>query len=268
MIKIALGTIACPMFTASQAAEAVLRNSYDGIELYALYGRPLTPDRLEDNLEEIRRELAGVDIASINSWAKLSNSDPDERRVTEVKINRTFELASELCSPLVKAFPGDIPLGMNRDEVIVYMTEMLQRLVPRAKQLGVTLVVETHDGFCLGSELKTLLSGVDDPNIAAIWDVYHPYRLGESVVETDQYIGDRVRHVHVTDAIRHGNGWKFVAMGEGELPVQGLIDCLRARNYDGYIAVDYQKMWHAYLDEPEVALPQQIEVLRHYIESP
>jgi sugar phosphate isomerase/epimerase len=113
--------------------------------------------------------------------------------------------------------------------------------------------------------LSELLKRVEHPAFAALWDVHHPYRMGEAVEETDRLVGHRVRHVHVKDAVRAGDGWQFLPLGEGELPVQAAIERLAARGFDGAIAVDWEKMWHPEIAGPEVALPQYASKLRAYI---
>lgn len=263
-IRIAFSTISCPDYTVGQMADAVGRYGYDGIELYALEGARLTPDVLAARWDEVKRGLAGIPIASINSWGRLSSPDPAERRGQEIQIARTFELAADLGCPLVKTFGGDLPAGRERDVVLDYMAESLWRLAPRAQDLGVTLVVETHDGFCLGADLAALLARVEHPHVAALWDVHHPYRMGETPETTDRLIGHRVAHAHVKDAVRTASGWRFVPLGEGELPIRAMLSRLMARDFNGYVAVDWEKMWHPELAGPDEALPQHSAVLRAY----
>ncbi len=266
-IPIAFSTISCPDYTFSEMAEAAQRYGYDGIELYALEGGRLTPEILADRLKEARRALLDVPIVSINSWGKLSSPDSEERQRQEAQIRRTFELAAELNCPLVKTFGGELPTDRKREEVFEYMAESLWRLSEPASELGVTLAMETHDGFCLGSDLANLLARVEHPHFAALWDVHHPYRMGEAPEETDRLIGNRVAHAHIKDAIRVDGAWKFVPLGEGELPVKAMVSHLLARNFAGYVSVDWEKMWHPEIEGPEKALPQHITVLREYMEA-
>ena len=266
-MHIAFSTISCPEYTFDQMADAAHRYGYDGVELYALEGARLTPEILAERLAEARQALAGIPIVSINSWGKLSSPIAEERQAQEVQINRTFELANEMNCPLVKTFGGQIPDDREREEVFEYMSESLWRLAARASELGVTLIVETHDGFCLGADLANLLERVQHPNIAALWDVHHPYRMGETPEETDRLIGSRVVHAHVKDAVRVNESWRFVPLGEGELPVQAMLSHLKARNFTGYVALDWEKMWHPEIAGPERALPHHAAVLRDYIET-
>lgn len=265
MLKIAFSTISCPTYTLRQMAEAVRLYDYDGIELYAFAGQPLHPAKLAQKLPEFQQELKGIPIVMINSWGTLSNSDASERLAQEKQIRRTFELAAALNCPCVKTFGGAMPGNRAKEEVFAYMTESLLRLAPRARELGITLAIETHDGFCLGADLARLLARVDDPSIAALWDVHHPYRMGEDVAETDRAIGTRVVHAHVKDALRAGDGWRYVLLGKGQLPIPALLRCLQARHFDGYVSVDWEKIWHPEIEEPEIALPWYSKALRKEI---
>lgn len=266
-MKIAFSTISCPDYTVAQIAEAVRAYGYDGVELYALEGQRLLPEMLAARLDEFRTALRGVPIFSINSWAQLSSPDPLVRAAQAQQIERSFELAAELESPLVKTFGGALPADHAPQQVFDYMAETLHVLSERGAALGVTLVLETHDGFCLGESVGELLRRVEHPHFAALWDVHHPYRMGEAVHDTDRFIGHRVRHVHVKDAVRAGDGWEFVLLGEGELPVETVIQALGRRGYSGVIAVDWEKMWHPEIAPPEVALPQYAATLRAMIDK-
>lgn len=263
-VPISFSTISCPHYTLAQIARARDDYGYDGVELYALEGHRLTMDLLAERMAAIRRELARTPISCINSWAVLSSPDPAERRQQEDRIGAALRIAAELGAPVVKAFGGEFPAGRTELEVFDYVAESIHRVLPRARDMGVRVVVETHDGFSLGASVRELLSRIDDPFFGALWDVHHPYRMGEPVQGTAAAIGDRVLHAHVKDAVRDGEGWRFVLLGEGELPVRPMIDALAERDFSGYISVDWELMWHPEIAPPEVALPQYAESLRRW----
>lgn len=269
MIRIAFSTISCPDYTVDQIAAAARRYGYDGVELYALAGQRLTPDVLGVHLATFRRVFKpdDVPIVCLNSWGHLACADAAEQVAQEAQIAHAFELANALCCPLVKTFGGEIPADEPVERVYDDMAASIMRLCERAAPLGVRLVLETHDGFSRGAAVAELLRRVGHPAFAALWDVHHPYRMGETIDETAALIGTRVAHVHVKDAVRQGDGWRFVLLGEGELPVEDLIDRLTECDFEGYVSVDWEKMWHPDLSGPEVALPHYATVLRRYIAS-
>lgn len=267
MMRIAFSTIACPTYTAEQVAVAAHEYGYDGVELYALAGERLTPDVLATQRDALRRAFSTGDlpIVCINSWAHLTAMAPDECAMQEAQIARAFELAAELRCPLVKVFGGEFPPGDPPARVYDQVAETVARLCDRAARLGVRLVLETHDRFSRGATVAEVLRRVDHGAFAALWDVFHTHRMGETIEETEALIGARVAHVHVKDAVRRDGDWRFVLLGNGEVPVGALIDRLAARGYAGYISVDWEKMWHPEIAGPEIALPQFAATLRRYI---
>jgi sugar phosphate isomerase/epimerase len=263
-VRIAFSTIACPSYGPEQMAEAARAYGYDGVELYAAWGRTLTPDLLAPEITRVRRALRGVAIVCLNSFATLGALDERERTASEASLDLAIELAAALECPLVKAFGGDVPDGVSRERVALAAAALLARADARAEPLGVACVVETHDGFCRGRDLAALLA-LAPAATGALWDVHHPVRMGETADETDDAIGARVAHVHVKDAIASGDRWRFTALGEGALPVPELLTKLARRSFDGVVSVDYEKLWYAELDEPERSLPQHAAVLRKEI---
>jgi sugar phosphate isomerase/epimerase len=266
-MRLAFSTISCPDYNPVEIAAAARAFGYDGVELYALAGRRLTPDVLGANLDALRAALTqdGIPVVCLNSWASLSSADPAAHAAQAELVVHAFDLARELACPLVKAFGGELPPGENPAHVYDYMAETIARLAEEGERRGVRLVVETHDGFSRGATLAELLRRVDHHAFAALWDIHHPYRLGEQVAETDALIGARVAHVHVKDSVRRDDGWRFTMLGEGELPVADAIVRLAGRGYDGYLSVDWEKMWHPEIPGPEVALPGYAAVLRRYL---
>lgn len=264
MMRIAFSTISCPDYSALQAADACRRYGYDGVELYALAGRRLTPDLLRAELPAIRQAFvpADVPIVCLNSWAHLAVADPDERTAQARQIGAALQLANDLGCPLVKTFGGELPTGSPAAEIYDVMAASIERLCEQGAELGVRLVLETHDGFSRGAAVAELLRRVGHSAFAALWDVHHPYRMGETVAATAACIGRRVAHVHVKDALRDGTGWRFVLLGDGVLPVGEVIAYLASRAYDGYLSLDWEKMWHPELPGPEIALPHHAAALR------
>jgi sugar phosphate isomerase/epimerase len=62
--------------------------------------------------------------------------------------------------------------------------------------------------------------------------------------------------VHVKDAA----GETLTHLGEGELRLEEAIDALAG--YDDWISVEWEKLWHPELDDPDVALPKAIAFVR------
>jgi sugar phosphate isomerase/epimerase len=78
-------------------------------------------------------------------------------------------------------------------------------------------------------------------------------------------IGQRVLLAQVKDARRapeRADGWQLTLLGQGEVPVREMLDLLDRGGYQGWISVEWEKRWHPEIEDPELALPQHIELLR------
>ena len=227
---------------------------YDGVELRLLDGEPIDPLALD---AEARRAVAqaltraGVPLVCLDTSIELAQ--PFDRALPAA-----VELASEWNAPAVRVFGG---AGGSLDEI----SRRLEPVLGRAEELGVTIALETHDAFSSAVLVAELLRRVPSPAFAAIWDVHHPYRLGESPDDVVRALGTRIHLVHVKDARRSGDDWELVPLGEGEVPVREGLAALAAAGYDGWLTVEWEKRWHPELAEPELALPREAETLRRWV---
>jgi len=166
-----------------------------------------------------------------------------------------LELAAEWRAPAVRVFGGE---SADLDDI----ARRLEPALDLARSLGVTVALETHDAFSSAVLVGRLLDRVDDPAFAAVWDLHHPYRVGESADAVLASLGSRIRLVHVKDARADG---LLVPLGDGDLPVREDLALLLESGYDGWLTVEWEKRWHPELAEPEIALPHELETLRDWL---
>jgi sugar phosphate isomerase/epimerase len=159
-----------------------------------------------------------------------------------------LELAAEWGAPAVRVFGGE--------------AESLDDELARAEQLGVTILLETHDDWSSARRVAGVLERFDSVWLAAVWDLHHPQRAGESPQDVLDALGDRIGLVHVKDARADGS---LVPLGAGEVPVRECVELLRAAGYDGWWTVEWEKRWHPELAEAEDALPHELAVLRRLL---
>jgi sugar phosphate isomerase/epimerase len=196
---------------------------------------------------------AAVPLVSLDTSIELAR--PFER-----ELPAAVELAAAWGAPIVRVFGGEV---RALDDV----ARRLEPALERAKELGVTVALETHDRFSSAELVAELLRRVRSPSFATVWDVQHPYRVGESPQDVVRALGARVGLVHVKDARRRGDGWELVALGDGEVPVRESLGVLRGAGYEGWLTVEWEKRWHPELAEPELALPRDGATLRRWLAS-
>jgi sugar phosphate isomerase/epimerase len=267
-MKLAFSTLGCPGWSLERVTATATELGYDGVELRLIDGEVIPPDLAAGERQRVKRQFAGagISIACLDTSARFTAPDPEARRRQEDDVRHYLRLANEWETGFIRIFGGNLAEGQSEAEGVAFLAESLERLAPDAERAGVVIALETHDAFSAGRLVADVLRRVPSPGVAALWDTHHPYRMGETVEQTWDYIGQRVVHTHVKDARRTPDGgWQLVLLGEGEVPVRSALATWMAHGYDGYVCVEWEKKWHPEIEEPEVAFPQHIDVLRRYL---
>ncbi|MGH2367540.1 MAG: sugar phosphate isomerase/epimerase family protein [Chloroflexota bacterium] len=243
---------------------------YEGVELRLLDGEVIPPYLPADRRRQVKQAFAtaGIAIACVDTSARFTAPDPAARRKQEQDARAYLQLANDWESPIIRVFGGNLAEGTSETQGVQYLAESLSRLAPDAERAGVTIALETHDAFSAGRLVAEVMGQVPSAHVAPLWDTHHPYRMGETVEQTWDYIGERMVHTHVKDARRKPDGgWQLVLLGHGEVPVKEALARWAQHGYDGFVCVEWEKKWHPEIEEPEVAFPQHIAVLREYLAS-
>ena len=267
--RIAFSTLAFPDATLAAAVFAGRRWGYSGVELRLIDGELIDPAMPAARRAQVRRTLAaaGLPVVAVDSSIRLTGEDPGP------DLRRFLQLASDWEAPLVRVFGGDLDPPPARQDRLQAAARVLEEAVPLAARLGVAIGVETHDAFSASSavaELLALLSadGVPSDLVGAVWDSHHPHRMGETPAEVYANLGPRVLLAQVKDARRIKDGdWRLVLLGAGEVPVREMLGLLAAGGYPHWISVEWEKRWHPEIEDPEVALPQYLDLLTAWLES-
>ena len=261
-------TLGTPDWSLERAAEQAVADGYAGLEVRILDGQVISPHLPAERRAAIRGLLKqhGLVIAGIGASTRFSSPDADDRAQHLADLRAYLALASDLEVPIVRTFGGGPSEGQTMQDVIDVVAGSLAEAAPDAERHGVTICLETHDAFCRGQEVAGVLRQVDSSHVKAVWDVHHPFRMGESVEDTWNFIGARLAHVHMKDAQRREDGsWELKLMGEGEVPCREIIHLLASKGYDGYLCAEWEKAWHPDIEEPDIALPQHARVLRQWM---
>ena len=266
MFKLAFSNLACPEWTIEQTAEAGERLGYDGIELRLLGGEVIDPvaDRLPLRAAVDACRGHGLHVCALGTSCHL-NLDSEEQKAQLGILQHWIDRAHTLDVPVLRVFGGSDGPDSSESEAVARVAEALASVAPEAEQACVTVCLETHDAFSSARMVAEVLDRVPSPAIAALWDSHHPYRVGERADEVGVLLDGRLGHVHIKDALRIENGnWRLTLLGEGEVPVEQQLTVLERIGYTGYVSVEWEKKWNPEIADPEIALPQHIELLRRW----
>lgn len=268
LYPLAWSTLGSPGWSFEQTVEQAAANGYQALEVRLLDGQIIPSNLSAERRRQMKAVLQqhNIRIIGLGLSTRFSSPDAAERQSNVDELRRYLELANDLEAPMVRTFGGNVIDGQTIDQTIDWVAQGLMAGVAAAEAQGVTIVLETHDAFCRGAEVARVLAQVDSSHVAAVWDIHHPYRMGESIEETWRLIGSRVKHVHIKDGIKRADGsWQLVLLGQGELPCQETIKLLYAKGYRGYLSAEWEKKWHPEIEEPEVAMPQHAQIMQQWV---
>ena len=270
-MKFAFSTVGCPDDQWSDVYSMAKDLGYDGIEVRGL-GREFSTFNMQPFSEgEVGltvKKLAELrlSIPCLSSGCVLKFADKREENLAQLK--DYIHLAQKLNCPYVRVMGdyGAAPDGDVDDEVVA---SQLRELIPLAEECGVTLLLETNGAYADTARLRDLLTDLASDNVAALWDMHHPYRfMHESPEQTLQNLGTYIKHVHIKDSVIQDGRLVYRLMGDGDLPIADMMMALRSINYEGYVSLEWVRYWNRDMYDAGVVFPQYIHYMEAFMDKP
>ena len=209
-----------------------------------------------------RLESSGLRVLAVASGVRACRPGADEEVIGELVDH--LRLAADLGARFVRVFPGlpvedapfdEIPPALeDRTAGEVTAARRLSEAVRRTAALDVCLALETHDSHPRGVDVARILDHVGEDartRTGVIWDLLHPWRVGEAPAETWQalgsVLGDGRGYVQIKDVASRTN-LTPVLQGEGAVPLADALAVLREGGYAGPLSLEWERTWY-----PDVA---------------
>lgn len=266
-MKIAFSTLGCPNSSWKDIYAMAKDIGFDGIEIrglggdiYAVKAHPFTEGKIDKTIETLRG--LRLNIPCFSSGCCLKYYDKKEENKEE--ITAYIKLASRMNTPFVRILAdlSVMPDGEVDDEKVL---EQLRELAPIAQEYGVTLLVETNGVYSDTARLRALLESCASDHVAALWDMHHPYRVaGEAPEVTVQNLGAFIHYTHIKDSVMVDGKMEYRMMGEGDLPIDQMIQALNSINYEGYVTLEWVKRWSDDLQDAGIVFPQFAHYMSRY----
>ena len=241
---------------------------FEGIELHNIHNRLFT-----------EKDGAFHDYAAAATLRRLYEKNlsipcidavcntADEQKADEAfqEIAKCAEIAKNLKIPNIRLKAAGDPANEQGFETTA---RLIERVLPVAKQNGVTLLLETSGVFGNTAALRDMLNRFADDNLAALWNLSAAYFSGKETPEQIiTNLGAYVRLVHFSDAEMTDEGISHCLAGEGELPIKDIMLALRSVNYDGFISLVWDPTWCPELDDSEIIFSQFINFIRQFSDT-
>jgi len=269
-MKISFTTLGCPNWTLRKIVENAFQMGFDGIEFRGVRDE-MDISRLPEftrDIEETKKLLSNYKIAvsGIAISARFAVINPEEKKKHFAETRQNLKIAAQLAAPIVRVFGGRIPKGYTVEEMVPVLVKNLREMADEAEEYGVKLALETHDDWIDSAVVSHVMKEVNHPYVGILWDMYHPFRFNhEDPEETYTNLSPYIVGVHVKDSILDENGQtKLVLPGEGDVPLKKMLKMLINDDYNGYVTFEWEKRWHPYLPEPEIAFPRFVEKMREW----
>jgi sugar phosphate isomerase/epimerase len=122
--------------------------------------------------------------------------------------------------------------------------QTLARIAAGAQGSGIRLLVETHDAFLRGGDLRRLLETAQaGPAVGAIWDALHPWRAGEDPASTAAALGPWLGELQIKDVAAPTRRRPLVP-GTGAVPLPRILAEARATGFTGPVVLEHEARWY------------------------
>jgi len=228
---------------------------FEGLEVYNLpkfpalrdKGAPFHKYNMAATVRALREKK--LDIPCFDTSYDIS----DEPDVTPLLLD-LIQVAKHMQVPYVVA----VALTDHEERV----RERLNILLPAAEEAGVAILMKSSGIYADTARLRTLMDEFACDQLAALWDIHHPYRdHGESADTTIKNLGAYVKHVHLRDSDDKDT---YNLIGEGNLPVADMMRALSSIDYDGFISLEWKPEWMEDLQDPEIILPHFVNYMNRF----
>ncbi|MFF9620095.1 sugar phosphate isomerase/epimerase family protein [Streptomyces griseosporeus] len=258
-MKLAFSTLGVPGLPLPDVLRLAAEHGYHGVELRAHPEEPVHP-----GLDPARRadvaaafKAAGVEVLGLAGYARVAAPGDDEQVVAEIR--GLLELARDLGAPYVRVFPGGTP-EQSPEEADAVAARRLGTAAEHAADLGVRILLETHDSHRTGAAAMRVLGLVGHRHVGALWDVMHTWLGGEQPSETYAALSPYLGYVQVKD-IASATDSTPLPLGAGVLPIAECVEVLSRHGWDGWLCWEYEKRWY----EDAAPLPDLLTAGREHL---
>lgn len=280
-MKIAFSTVATPEMTMPEVAAGASRWGYQGVELRLApapdtVGSPrLACDPMSINADTLRRVFDDAGVVPMCLATGVRFDRPvwppvlgrlflsEEVGVAETKA--AVVQAHEAGVPFVRVFGHQTQGGEPRGWSLRRIADRLALAAQTARNTRVRLLIENSGSFLRGEDLAALHARVRSPFLKMSYSVVAGVQGGDCPISEVERLRNHLAVVKVCDL---GEDGRPVALGEGVLPIAGVIRALRDTGYTGWVVYEFPRLWRSDLAAGAPALGEVAERLYAWAGAP
>ena len=242
-----------PTMTLFEFAELAAGMELDAIEPTAYYFAETTPEYLA-RLKGTCTRL-GLDISGTAVGNNFATANPEKRKTELASVKKWIEHASLIGAKTIRIFAGALDKGDSEEKARERCIETIQEACDYAAKFGIYLALENHGGIVTTiDQMLAVVKGVKHDWFGVNFDTGNFH-------STDPYADlEKLAPYAVTVQIK--TEIKRGGQKAEDADLKRLLDILRAANYRGYVALEYEAP-----EEPKSAIPRHIATLQKLIRS-
>lgn len=288
-MKIAGHTMGTPEYTVCEAIKLFHEIGADGAEIVVqdgyISGIPCDCD--EAILKEIKKcaQENNIEISCLTPYNSYFNSLDETLRQKEIEgIRRVIGYCEYLGAHFIRIYGGNLAAGdmENLEERRNNLIRSMRYLGDLALKKNVTLVIENHFNTMSVSakDSAALIRDIDHPAVRILYDQANlTFTENEGYQEAVPIQQQYVAYMHVKDLV-FIEGKSFVSgevshpkesdrnvitkiVGEGVVEWPKILKMVKARGYDGWLSLEYERRWHPDdIPDASIGMKKSIEYLK------
>ncbi|MFG2945632.1 sugar phosphate isomerase/epimerase family protein [Streptomyces adustus] len=257
-MKLAFSTLGVPGLPLADVRRLASEHGYHGVELRTHPEEPVHTGLTPGERAEVAAgfKAAGVEILALAGYARVAAPGDDDAVIGE--ISDLLTLARDLGAPFVRVFPGGVE--GPPEEADATAARRLGTAAEYAGDVGVRILLETHDSHRTGADAIRILGLVGHRQVGALWDVMHTWLGGEQPLDSYAALSPYLGYVQVKD-IASTDDTTPLALGAGVLPLAECVEVLSRHEWDGWLCWEYEKRWY----EAAAPLPGLLDAGRDHL---
>jgi sugar phosphate isomerase/epimerase len=270
-MRLAFSTLGCPQWSFGDILAYGREYGFDGVAFRGVRGEldltkvpEFAPAERPRSSERLRR--AGLEVSMLLTSTRLMLIDSDELARSLASARAHIDLAADLGAPAIRVFGGPLQIGLSRAAATQRAAERLRGLGDHAATRGVLVLLETHDDFTDPAFVKQVMEAAWHTSVGVLWDIHHPFRLlNRSLADAWRDLRPWVKACDLKDSLADDAarlGYRYVKIGEGDLPLDEALTLLREAHYDGWLTFEWEKMWHPEIADAHESFPHFVRTMR------